>query len=60
MLRRYARCENAQDAAVLDAVRSPHELNVRAQRLASFDEHSDAHLMRFAPALLLLVALTAT
>lgn len=60
MLLRYARCENECDAAVLNAVRSPHELNVRAHRLASCDGDSDAGVRRFAPALLLLVALTAT
>ena len=46
MLLRYARCESEQDAAVLNAVRSPHELNVRAQRLASSDGGSDMRLMR--------------
>ncbi|BBO32825.1 M56 family metallopeptidase [Lacipirellula parvula] len=57
MLLRYARCENTQDAAVLNAVRSPHELNVRAQRLASGDTAGDGRIMRFAPMLMLFLTL---
>lgn len=60
MLLRYARCDNAHDAAVLNAVRSPHELNVRAHRLANCDASGDGRLMRFAPALMLVLTLAIT
>lgn len=60
MLLRYARCDSERDAAVLNVVRSPHELNVRAHRLASCHGRSEARLMRLAPALMLVVSLAIT